>query len=150
MSPVYHQTPVTREESEMKRVPANIETAAFTAAVNATWEDFDLVAALNTALATAVKDIIDVTKSVRLFGVLEFVNSEAVAHEAKWADAATPDNDDTVQVFTTAAAAASEYINAEIICSATDGFCKIEVDDRTKLTLIFHLQSYQYIQNLVE
>ncbi len=150
MSPVQHQTPITRESAQEKAVPANIETAAFTAAVNATWEDYDLVAAINTALTTAVKDIIDVTRRVRLDGVLEFINAEAVAHEAKWADAATPDNDDTVNVFTMAAAAASEYLNTAIICAPTTGYCKIEVDDVTKVTLKFHLKSYRYLQDLVE
>ena len=147
---VFHQTPISREEAEYKRVPANIETAAFTAAVNATHEDFDLVAVLNTALTAAGKDNIDTTKSVKLDGVLEFINSEAVAHEVRWADADTPDNDDVVNVFTMAAAIASEFQETEIVCDATNGYMKLEVDDVTKVTVKFHLKGYQYLQNLAE
>lgn len=125
-----------------RRTPSNIETAAFTAAVNATWENYNIITALNLVLTTNI----ETSRSVRLRGVLEFINSEAVAHEAKFADGETPDNDDTVNVFTMAAAAASEYLNVDLITDAS-GQIKIEVDDRTKATMKFHLKSYSYVQN---
>jgi len=147
---VYHQTPVTREESELKRVPANLETAAFSCLVNATWEDIDLVALLNTALTTAVKDIIDVTKSVYLHGVLEILNGDGLAHTVKWADAGTPDNDDTVKEFATLLAIGSEHTPCDIVCSHTDGFAKFEADVVAQATFVYHLTSFEYIQDAVE
>ncbi len=128
--------------AEPLRVPANIETAAFTAAVNATWENYDLIAALNAVLATNIVT----SRSVHLRGVLEFINAEAVAHQAKFADGDTPDNDDTTNVFTLAAAAGSEFLNIDLITDAS-GQIKIEVDDITKVTIKFHLKSYSYVQN---
>lgn len=146
---VSQQTPVTREESEYKRVPDNIETAAFTCLVNATWEDIDLRTLINTALTTAVKDVIDVTKACRISGAMEFINSEAVAHACKYGDADLPDNDDTVREFTMAAAAGSEFAMADIVLDAA-GLFKVEVDDITKVTVKFHLNGYQYLQTLEE
>jgi len=145
------QSPVTREESEAKRVPANIETAAFTPAVNATWEDYDLVAAVNTALVAGGKDAIDVTKAVRLYGVMEFINAGAGAgHTATFNDGDAPDGDDTENVFALAGGPGSEYLSVALIATATDGFIKIEVDDRTQVTMIFHLTMYRYIQAAAE
>lgn len=126
------------------RVPSNIETAAFTAAVNATWENYNIITALNLVLATNIA----VTRAVQLRGVLEFITSDALGpYEAKFNDGDAPDGDDTTNAFTTAAAAGSEFINVDLITDAT-GQIKIEVDDRTKLTMIFHLKSYSYVQNV--
>ena len=122
------------------RVPANRETAAFTPAVNATWEDYDIITALNLVMTTPIA----LLRSVRLRGVMEFINTEAVVHRAKYGDGDIPDNDDVVMEFTTLAAAGSEYANVELVTDAA-GQIKIEVDDRTKLTMIFHLKGFSYV-----
>jgi len=123
------------------RVPGNIETAAFTAAVNATWEDEDLVTLLN---AVTTVDI-ETNAAVRMVGVLEIANSAAAPHTAKTADGDTPDNDDTVVEYAVAAAIGSEFYD---VCFVTDasGNIKIETDDVTEVTFIFHLTSYEYAQ----
>jgi len=81
------------------RVPSNIETAAFTAAVNATWEDENLVTLLN---AATVSDI-QTSKSVHLFGVLEIITANAVAHTVLWGDGDSVALGDKVQQYTTPA-----------------------------------------------
>jgi len=133
------------EKLRPKRVPANIETAAFTAQVNATHEDYALVTALNVALTAASKATIPTGEAVRLLGTLETVNIEAVAHSLKYAHGGTPDNDDTVRTYTTAGVAQSEYIKGVELLTDGSGQIKIEVDDITKLTVVFHLEGWQII-----
>jgi len=131
---------VPEAQRDTYRVPANVETAPFAPAAAATWEDYDLVSALNAALTT---DILT-GHAVELRGEMEFVNAEAAANNAKWGDGDCPDNDDTVQKFTTAAAAASEYAETTVVTDAS-GNIKIELDDITNLALVFHLRSFRYV-----
>lgn len=124
------------------RVPGNVETAAFTVAVNDTWEDYDIITALNAVLSTAIRT----GEAVRLFGTLEFVNGEAAVNNAKYGHGGMPDDDDTVRTFATAAAAASEYVRGVELITDGDGNIKIEVDDLTNLSFVFHLESFQYVR----
>lgn len=128
------------------RVPSNIETAAFTPAVNDTWEDFDLIAALNLVLTTQIRT----SEAVKLRGTLEFVNGEAAVNNAKYGHGDMPDDDDTVRTFATAAASASEFVRDVELITDSVGQIKIEVDDRTNLTLVFHLESYQYVKTTAQ
>ena len=128
------------------RVPGNVETAAFTPAVNDTWEDFDLIAALNLALTTPIRT----GEAVKLRGTLEFVNGEAATNNAKYGHGETPDDDDTVRTFATAAAAASEYVRDVELITDDSGQIKIEVDDRTNLSFVFHVESFQYVKTVAQ
>lgn len=142
---------LTVEDISIHRVPANIETAAWTAVADNTWEVKDIVALLNTALATALKPSIETSRAVMLFGTLEFVNAnEAAINNAKYADGETPDDDDTVQTFATAAAIGSEYERGIYIQTDDSGQIQFEVDDKANLSLVFHLTGYQYTNNSAE
>lgn len=124
-----------------KRVPSNVETAAFTAAANDTWEDYDIVAALNAVMETPIRS----GEAVQLLGTLEFVNGEAAVNNAKYAHGGTPDDDDTVRTFATAAAAGSEFVRGVTLITDGQGNIKIEVDDIANLSFVFHLEAYQYV-----
>ena len=123
------------------RVPSNVETAAFQPAVVDTWEDYDIIAALNLVLTTSIRS----GEAVKLRGTLEFANGEAGVNNAKYGHGEMPDNDDTVRTFATAAAAASEYVRDVELITDGSGQIKIEVDDLTNLNLVFHLESFQYV-----
>jgi len=122
------------------RVPSNVETAAFTCAADDTWEDYDIITALNLVLTTKIRT----GEAVELRGTLELVNGEAAINNAKWGDGDTPDDDDTVTTYATQAAAASEYVHDLTIVTGEDGKIKIEVDDKANLSFVFHLQSFRY------
>ena len=124
------------------RVPSNVETAAFTAAVNATWEDEDVVALFNAQTTTDI----ETSKAIHFWGVMEIINSEAVPHTAKWADGGTPDNDDKVIQYAVSAAIGSDFQDVDLYTDAS-GQIKIEVDDITKITMKLHLRGYRYVQN---
>ncbi len=124
------------------RVPSNVETAAFTAAVVDTWEDSDLISALNSVLSTPIRT----GEAVRLLGTLEVINAEAAINNVKYAHGGTPDNDDTVRTFATAASIGSEFIHGVELITDADGNIKIETDDITNVTLVFHLESFQYVR----
>jgi hypothetical protein len=131
---------------QVHRVPGNIETAAFTAVANDTWEDTALVAALNTALDAVDAPLIRVGEAVHLSGTLEIVNAEVGANNLFYGHGGTPDNDDTRRAFTTAAAIGSEFIRPVDLLTDADGNVKIETDDIANLTLVFHLEGYQYVR----
>lgn len=125
-----------------KRVPSNVETAAFTAAVNDTWEDYDIITALNAVLTTAIRT----GEAVKLMGTLELVNAEAAVNNVKYAHGGTPDNDDTVRTFAMTGAIGSDYIKGVVLITDDEGNIKIETDDITNVTFVFHLESYQYVK----
>lgn len=127
---------------QLRRVPSNIETAAFQPAVVDTWEDFDLRAAINTALAV---DQLRIGEAYRLLGTLELVNAEANANNVKFGHGGTPDDDDTTRNQAMAAAIASEFFVVDLLTDA-DGNIKIEVDDLTNVTMVFHLEAYQIVK----
>jgi hypothetical protein len=128
------------------RVPGNIESAAATAAVDDTWEDFDVITLLNTALTTAAAPLIRTGEAVMLYCTLEWVNGEAGVNNAKYANGGVPDDDDTVRDFATAAAAASGYEYGVWLVTDEDGNIKLEVDDVANLSLVVHLEAYQYVR----
>lgn len=130
----------------LHRVPGNIESAEFTAAANDTWEDYDLVAALNTALATAGAPAIRTGEAVRLLGTLEVVNGNASANTVLYGHGGTPDDDDTRRTHTTPTSAGSEYLYDTELLTDSDGNIKIETDDVSNLGLVFHLEAYQYVR----
>ena len=138
------------EDLELKRVPDDIVTASAIPAVDATHETYDLKAALNTALATAVKDEMDAGRAVELHGVWLVNNNEAVAHEFRYANGGTADNDDAVIINTTAASAAV-YSYPVVMITDAAGLVTWEVDDRTKIDGIeFQLTGWRYVQDAAE
>jgi hypothetical protein len=120
--------------------PSNLETAAFGAAVVNVWEDYDLIAAINTAAVGAIAT----GQRVALRGVLEIVNADgAAARNFRYADGETPDNDDTV-VSVEVPLASSTPVEVELFTDAS-GQIKIESDDQADLTAIFHIKSFRYV-----
>jgi len=124
------------------RVPSNVETAAFTAAVNDTWEDYDIITALNAVLTNPIRT----GEAVKLMGTLELVNAEAAVNNVKYAHGDTPDNDDTVRTFAMTGAIGSDYIKGVVLITDDEGNIKIETDDVTNVTFVFHLESFQYVK----
>jgi hypothetical protein len=121
-------------------VPSNLETAAFGAAVVDTWENYALIAAINTAATGAIAT----GERVALRGVLEIINADAgAARNFRYADGETPDNDDTV-VSVEVPLASSTSVEVELFTDAS-GQIKIESDDQADLTAIFHLKSFRYV-----
>lgn len=126
---------------QMHRVPSNVETAAFTAAADATWEDYDLITALNLALTNPIRT----GEAVRLLGTLELVNAEAAVNNVKFGHGGTPDNDDTTRNQAMAGSIGSEYFVVDLITDA-EGNIKIETDDITNVTFVFHLEAFHYVR----
>jgi hypothetical protein len=124
------------------RVPSNVETAAFTAAANDTWEDYDLIAALNAVLTTDIRT----GEAVRLLGTLELVNAEAAVNNVKYGHGGMPDDDDTVRTFAMTGAIGSDFIQGVELITDDEGKIKIETDDITNVTFVFHLESYQVVR----
>lgn len=127
---------------QLRRVPGNVETAAFTAAVNDTWEDYDLVSALNLVLGTPLRT----GEAYRLLGTLEVANSAGTTPAVFYGHGGMPDDDDTRRTFTAAAGPGSEFIHDVELLTDGDGNIKIETDDITALTLVFHLEAYQVVK----
>jgi hypothetical protein len=139
-----------KEALEFKRLPDDIVTASAIPAVNATHETYDLRGAINTALTAAGKDLIDVTRAAEIHGVFKVNNNEGVAHEFRYANGGTADNDDAVVIETTAASAAV-YSYPVVIITAASGLIAWEVDDRTKIDgITFQATGYRYVQNAAE
>lgn len=130
----------------LHRVPGNIETAAFTAAVVDMWEDAAVISLLNAALNAADASLIRTGEAVRLFGTLEVVNGEAAVNSLFFGHGGTPDNDDTRRPFATAASIGSEFIRPTDLITDPSGNIKIETDDIVNVMLIFHLEGYQYVR----
>lgn len=124
------------------RAPSNVETAAFTAAANDTWEDYDLIAAINAVLTTDIRT----GEAVKLFGTLELVNAEAAVNNVKYGHGGMPDDDNTVRTFAMTGAIGSDFINDVTLITDDEGNIKIETDDITNVTFVFHLESYQYVR----
>lgn len=125
------------------RVPSNIESAAFTATANDEWEDVDVVTLLNAALQN---DSIRADEAVQLLCTLEVINGEAAVNNIKYAHGDTPDNDDTVRTFATAAAAGSEFIQGVVLITDGSGQIKFETDDIANVTVKVHLEGFQYVK----
>lgn len=144
------QDVVLTEELQLKRVPGNIVTASAIPAVNARHEDFAIIVALNVALAAAAKDAITTSRAVELHGVFQVNNNEAVAHEFRYANGGTADDEAAVIVEATAASAAV-YEYPVVIVTDNAGNIKWEVDDRTKIDgIVFALTGYRYVQDAAE
>jgi hypothetical protein len=140
---VIHGTMPTTEDYEPKRFPGNIETAAHSPAADATWEDWDIIAAINTATAS---DDLDTGRPVKLRGTLEVVSGDANPHDVKYANGGVPDNDDTVKAYTTGGAAQSYFIQNVVLITDAAGLVKVEADVVAQVSFIFHLESAQYAQ----
>jgi hypothetical protein len=128
------------------RVPANVETAAFVPAANDVWEDFDLITALNAVLTTDIRT----GEAVRLVGTLELVNAEAAVNNVKYASGGVPDNDDTVRASAMTGSIGSDYLQGIELITDVDGQIKIETDDVTNVTFVFHLESFQYVKTAAQ
>lgn len=128
------------------RVPGNVETAAFVPAANDVWEDYDLITALNEALTTEIRT----GEAVKLIGTLELVNAEAAVNNVKYASGDVPDNDDTVRTFAMTGAIGSDYIHGVELITDDEGQIKIETDDVTNVTFVFHLESFQYVKTAAQ
>lgn len=137
------------EQYVIKRVPANIETAAYSLSVDATQQDWPVVTALNTALTTAVKDTLPTTKALMLWGTLEVISGDANPHTATLGNGGTADGDDTEWAYTTAGAAISYFTKIRGICTDTLNV-KAKVDVVAQCTLKFHLEAYCEIQPAAE
>ena len=138
------------EQYMIKRVPANIETAAFTiTAGDNTQQDWPVVTALNTALTTAVKDTLPTTKALMLWGTLEVISGDANPHTATIGNGGTTDGDDTEWAYTTGGAAISYFTKIRGICTDTLNI-KAKVDVQAQCTLKFHLEAYCEIQPAAE
>lgn len=137
------------EQYMIKRVPANIETAALTLTASNTQQDWAVVTALNTALTTAVKDLLPTTKALMLFGTLEVVNDGTAPRTVTIGNAGTTNGDNTEWVHTDAGAAISYFYKLAGICTDTLNI-KAKIDDKDHATLIFHLEAYQEIQPAAE
>lgn len=122
------------------RVPTDIQTAAFTGAVDGAWEDEDIVALLN---ASTVLDVAT-GQSVRVRGSLEVIAADAVAHTVLYADGDTTAGIDKVTSYTTPAAIGSYFVDADLVTDAS-GNIKIQVDVVAQCTLRFHLKGYNYV-----
>jgi hypothetical protein len=122
-------------------VPSNIATATFVPAVNATWENKDVVALFNAALATGE---IAEDQRVRFRAVLRIANTENVAHEVKIGDGECPDGDVCVNTYPVNAAIGNEDYEVDMITDAS-GQIKIEADDITKVTLALRLKSFSFV-----
>lgn len=123
-----------------RRVPSNVETAAFVAAANDTWEDYDIITALNAVLTTPIRS----GEAVELFGTLELVNAEAAVNNVKYGHGGMPDDDSTVRTFAMTGAIGSDFINDVTLITDGDGNIKIETDDITNVTFVFHLEAFRY------
>ena len=131
-----------RVGADISRVPSNIETAAWTAALVDTWEDEDMVALFNAALGTNI----ETSKAIQFRGVLEIISADGLAHDTKIGDGGTPDNDDTVAEYASSLAIGSDFFDVNLATDAS-GNIKFEVDDVANVTLVMHLKSFQYITN---
>jgi hypothetical protein len=140
---------MAQEQYMIKRVPANIETAALTLTANATQQDWPIITALNTALATAVKTQLATDKAYMLYGTLEIVNDGNGARTSTIGNGGTTDGDDTEWVETDAGAATSYFYKMSGITTDTLNI-KVKIDDKDHATLIFHLEAYQEIQPAAE
>jgi len=141
---------VPSADNQLRRLPADIRSASTIPAVNATHETYDLRGALNTALATAVKDEMDTAKAVELHGVWQVNNNEGVAHEFRYSNGGVADNDPSVVINTTAAAAAL-YEYPVVMITDASGLVTWEVDDRTKIDGIqFALTGWRYVKTAAE
>jgi hypothetical protein len=140
---VIHGTMPTTEDYEPMHFPGNVETAPFGAAVDATWEDLDLISLIN---AATTGDDIDTGRRVKLRGTLEVLSGDAAVHAVKYASGGTPDNDDTVKLYSTGGAAQSYFIPNVVLITDNLGQIKIEADVILQATFVFHLESYQYAQ----
>lgn len=127
---------------EIHRAPSNIETAAFTAAANDTWEDYDIITALNAVLTTDIRT----GEAVRLFGTLELVNAEAAVNNVKYGHGGMPDDDNTVRTSAMTGAIGSDFLFDVTLITDDEGNIKIETDDITNVTFVFHLESFQYVR----
>lgn len=135
--PIGHRAQV----GQMLRIPTDVQTAAFGVAVDATWEDEDLVTLLNAQTTTDM-----LMGSVLLLGVLEIITGDAVAHTVLWADGGTPAGIDKVQTYTTPNVAGSYFTDVALITDAT-GNIKIQADVAAQVTFRFHVRGYMYVQN---
>lgn len=124
------------------RVPGDVQTAAFTCAGNGTWENEDLVALLNAQTTTDITT----SRAVHVFGVLEIITGNGVAHTVQWGDGGMVSGIDKVQQYVTPAASSSYFVPVDLMTDAS-GNIRILVDDITQVTFKFHLRGYQYVQN---
>ena len=124
------------------RVPSNVETAAFTAAANDAWEDYDVITALNAVLTTPIRT----GEAVKLLVTLELVNAEAAVNNVKYGHGGTPDNDDTVRTYAMTGAIGSDFIQGIELITDDSGYIKIETDDITNVTFVVHLEAYEYVK----
>jgi hypothetical protein len=138
-----------QEQYMIKRVPANIETAALSLGVDATQQDWPIITALNTALTAAGSDTLATDKAYMLWGTLEIISGDANPHTATLGNAGTTDGDDTEWAYTTAGAAISYYTKIRAITTDTLNI-KAKVDVVAQATLVFHLEAYVEIQPAAE
>jgi len=127
-----------------RRVPSNIETAAFTAQINATWEDYDIIAALNTALTTDIR----LGEAVELLCTLEVIDAGGGADDTfKYANGDTPDGDDTLEtIIPTDGVTTLTY--GVLLVTDSAGNIKIEISDITEITVVLHLEAYRYVKKV--
>jgi hypothetical protein len=121
------------------RVPGDVQTAAFTAVADNTWEDVALVTLLNAQLSTPIRT----GEAVVLRGVFEFINGEAAINESLWADGGTATGLDKEDLFISKAAAASEFVPVTVITDGS-GNIKFETEDKANVSVKFHLKSFRY------
>lgn len=137
---------MAEETFQTKVMEDAIETAAKSAGVDATAEEWGIVADLNTALTAAGKDLLPTTKRLCLSGMMEVIQSAAAAEYAKWRHGDVADGADTERTYTTAAAAASYFIEVPFLFTDETGNIGIKIETVANITLKFHLEMYREIQ----
>lgn len=122
-----------------------VETAAAHPAVIGTYEDFNIVAALNAVLSSDHQ--IKTGERVMLMLTIEYVNAEAGINNVLYCHGGVASTSDKVRAYATLAAIASEYQRGVILVTDTDGCIKWQFDDITNLTIVFHLEGFQYVKS---
>jgi len=123
-------------------VPGNVETAVQSIAANSTPEDADVVSELDKVLSKNLPS----GERLLLYGTIEVINGEVATNNFTYIHGDTPDGDDTVRSFDTAAAVGSEFINGVTLFTDEAGNIRVSTDDIVNVTWVFHLEGYAVVR----
>lgn len=126
----------------------DIHTAAKSAAVNATFEEWALITAINVALTAAGKTNLPTTKRMRLEGTMVVTQAGATGPEyAQWYHGDLADADPRGRQYTTGAGAETTGIPTILYTDET-GNVGIKVQTVANITLTFYLEAAAEIQTV--
>jgi len=81
-----------------------------------------------------------------LSGTLEIVQGAAAAEYAMWCHGDVADGADIFRTYTTAAAAASYFVEVPFLFTDETGNVGVKIETVANITLVFHLEMYREIQ----